>query len=135
MKPVLVNPRAWQILLAGYWLTLFVLSHLPASRVVTSVAGSDKLAHLLAFAVLSALLATTWQLSAGHLSLAQLGWVWVAVIVYAAFDEWTQSFVGRQTSLRDWLADAAGGAIGLAVFISIRRAFRNRPLDENRDGI
>ena len=35
--------------------------------------------------------------------------VWMLIYAaYAAFDEWLQQFVGRTTSLADWLADLVG---------------------------
>jgi VanZ family protein len=36
--------------------------------------------------------------------------------MYAAADELTQLLVGRTASVGDWLADAAGAALGLAFF-------------------
>ena len=127
------NPRAWRILLACYWLTLFVLTHIPMTSVVRRVTTADKVAHVVAFAILAAVLATTWQLSAGRLSLPQLGWAWLVVVVFAAFDEWTQSFVGRQADIVDWIADAAGAAVGLAVFVWFRRSIEARGRGENAD--
>jgi VanZ family protein len=86
----------------------------------------DKVAHVVAFAVLAVMLATTWQMSAGQLSALQLGGAWLAILFYAGFDEWTQSFVGREASVWDWTADAAGAAVGLALFAWFRRSIRRR---------
>lgn len=124
MRPSdLSNPRTWRVLLACYWLTLLVLTHFPPAGLMSPATRHDKIAHLVAFAVLAAMLATTWQLSAGRLTPPQLGWAWLAVIVYAALDEWTQTFVGREASVGDWLADAAGAFVGLATFAWLRARF------------
>lgn len=48
----------------------------------------------------------------------------LAVIVAAGFaglDEWHQSWVGRDPSLADWTADAAGLLLGLGLFLWLRR--------------
>jgi VanZ family protein len=126
----LTNPRLWSVLLACSWLTLFVLTHIPRVPSLGPVTEHDKTAHLVAFAVLAFILATTWQLNAGELSLAQLGWAWVLLMLYAALDEWTQQFVGRQASVADWLADLIGAAAGLSLFFWFRRWIRHRPLEE-----
>jgi VanZ family protein len=124
------NPWTWRILLAGYWLTLFVLTHLPRDVPLAVATKHDKIVHAAAFAALAVLLAMTWQTSAGGLSRAQLGWAWLVIIVYAGLDEWTQGFVGRDVSLWDWLADAAGAAVGLALFVWFRRLSRRRGTDD-----
>jgi len=114
------NPAFWRLALAVFWLTLFALTHLPVEGPFAPITQYDKIAHGVAFAVLAALLATTWQKSAGKLSASQLVWAWLAVASYAALDEWTQSFVGRHTSAWDWTADAIGAALGLALFAWLR---------------
>lgn len=112
----LTNHRLWQLLLAGYWITLFVATHVPQDFPGVPGGQSDKVAHFAAYAVLAALFATTWQLSAGVLTKVHLRWAWILTAAYGGIDEWTQLFVGREASFLDWLADAAGAAAGLAVF-------------------
>ena len=68
----------------------------------------DKVVHFTAFAILATLLATTWQVTAGHLTGRHLAVVWFVLVLYAAFDEWTQTLVGRECSIWDWTADALG---------------------------
>lgn len=115
------RPMVWQIALACYWLTLFVLTHIPINRVLSPVMKHDKTVHFVAYTILAAVLATTWQLSAGRLTVPQLGWAWVVVTLFAALDEWTQSFVGREASIGDWFADAAGAAAALMLFAWFRK--------------
>jgi VanZ family protein len=114
--PHLRSPKLWQILLAGYWLALFVATHLPPSIARVPGHGIDKLIHASVYALLAGLLATTWQCAAGQLTFRHLRWVWIALVLYAAFDELTQIPVGRTASWADWFADGLGALIGLALF-------------------
>jgi VanZ family protein len=118
---ILTNPRFWSILLLCFWLTLFVLTHLPKLGALTPVTFYDKAVHGVAYALLAVVLATTWQLNAGELWVAQLGWAWFALVLYAALDEWTQPFVGREASFGDWIADVVGAAVGVGLFVVVRR--------------
>jgi VanZ family protein len=115
--PPTSTAKLWQLALAGYWLALFAATHVPR-RVVTVPGGKiDDVIHFVAYAILAGLLAITWERSAGQLSAAHLRWAWVALALYAAIDELTQPLVGRTASWADWLADALGAAVGLALFV------------------
>ena len=81
-----------------------------------AVPGGDKLAHFVAYALLALLLAAAWG-SRGPVP----NWpVLVAILAftlgYAAFDELTQPLFGRYCSSADWIADACGAVVGLAVY-------------------
>ena len=115
------NPKLWQIALACYWLALFVATHIPMEMPELHGGKADKLAHVAAFAGLAAIFAITWQLSAGRLTARHLAWAWVALVLYAAFEELTQPLVGRYASVWDWSADAVGAALGLLLFAWIGR--------------
>jgi VanZ family protein len=110
------SPWLWQFALISYWLALFVSTHLPSEVISGAVSSSDKLIHVIAYAGLALLLAIAWYLAAGRLMLRHVFWAWTALVIYGAFDEWTQTPVGREASVNDWLADALGAAIGLAFF-------------------
>ena len=77
-----------------------------------SVWGFDKLSHFGVYLVLGALL--VW---AAARTGVPIGLALAAGLVYAASDEWHQSFVpGRTPDIADWVADALGvGAGGTAV--------------------
>jgi VanZ family protein len=115
LKHHLRNPWLWQIALVCYWLALYTVTHIPMQRPELQGGKTDKLVHLAAFAVLGALLAITWQLSAGRLTTRSFFWVWFTVTLYAAFEELTQPLVGRTCSVWDWLADTLGAALGTAL--------------------
>ena len=81
----------------------------------------DKLIHLGEYGVLGALLARA--LAAGGRTGAR-GFAWALALgaLYGASDELHQALVpGRDASVLDWAADAAGSALGAAAFLSLRR--------------
>jgi VanZ family protein len=123
LRRYLKNPRTWQLALAGFWLALFVSTHLPSNLPILPKSGNDKVVHFTAFAILATLLATTWQLTAGHLTARHLVVVWIVLVVYAALDELTQIPVGRDCSFWDWTADALGAAVALVLFARLRSKF------------
>lgn len=98
--PVLLSVIAMALLAV----VIAVLTLGPAPQ--SGVPGSDKLHHLLAFAVLA------FPLPAARPRLAP--WVLLAIIGYGGLIELIQPYVGRQAEWADLAADAAGGAIGAA---------------------
>jgi VanZ family protein len=119
---------ACQILLVCYWATMLIGTHLPpSSPLLPSEAHNlDKLYHCTAYALLAGMLATTWELSAGRLNTGHLVWAWLAVVVWAAIDELTQTAFNRDCSFWDWTADAIGAAIGLVAFAWLRKMVSSR---------
>ncbi len=77
----------------------------------------DKLAHFTAFAALAASLEITLRRTRHDLPLYRRHLlVFALVIFFGATDEWHQRFVpGRDCDFFDWVADALGGAFGLAL--------------------
>lgn len=98
----------------AYWIALFVATHIPLPPLPASGMGSDKVAHVAAFAGLG-FLCGLWLALGGRLSLARTLLLLAVLTVYGAVDEWLQQFVGRFTDLDDWIADVSGAAIGVAV--------------------
>jgi VanZ family protein len=122
LPQLLRHHRLWQLALAAYWLMLFVGTHIPIERMPMPARTADKWAHVVVFALLSALFAATWELSAGRLNVAHLLRVWFVVALYGAFEEATQPLVNRYASIYDWLADVVGAGIGLVLFVVVRYA-------------
>ena len=83
--------------------------------------GSDKVAHFVAYAILTVLGGLYLMARAVHVRVGHLLLWGVVYALYAAADEWLQSFVGREMSLTDWFADVAGILTGTAIMILIRR--------------
>jgi len=105
------------VLLALYWPTAFVLSHIPMPQVVRDAHMSDKSLHFLAYMVLTLLL---WSVVKPYQKVrwrrAAAWWVFGIVIAYGICDELLQHFVaGRSTDARDLVADATGAAAALGV--------------------
>lgn len=121
--------RWYRRALPAYWIFLFCLLHFPALRVDLPVRLSDKLAHVVAFALLTFLF---WRfVETLHRPLSGR-FVWYAALwlgAYASLDEWLQQFVGRETDLADWLCNLTGVALVLVVLEHRRRrrAARQHP--------
>ena len=77
----------------------------------------DKLAHMAAFGVLAAFLEIAWRRTHPYLPVVRrLLVIIIGVAIFGASDELHQYFVpGRSCDFYDWMADAAGGALGLAL--------------------
>jgi VanZ family protein len=110
------NPHAWQLILACYWVALFIGTHMPIDRIPIVQGSTDKLAHIFAFAGLSGIFAIAWRLTVGRLTLTHAVWIWLVVVVYGVLEELTQPFAGRVASVWDLLADSSGALLGLAAY-------------------
>jgi VanZ family protein len=124
-----------QLALAGYLLVLMVSTHLPRGTpfLPRDTNYLDKICHFVAYAVLAGLIAVTWELTAGALTVRHLIWALSAVAVLAALDEVTQWVVGRDCELADWVADVLGAFAGLFLFAQFRRRIVARKSELKRD--
>ena len=106
-------------LAVAYLIILFVATHVP-----TVGAGgpsfSDKWAHFSAYLLLGVLVLAGWELTIGKLQPRHYFAVWLAGVVYGAFDEWTQIPVGRTCDMSDWGADVVGVTLGIIVYQMLR---------------
>ena len=129
MRRLLFSRIATGLVLAGYWILLFVLTHIPPAHLPGPPDLSDKAAHLLAYGGLGTL--ATWFLAVrGSLNLRN-GLILLAVLVgYGMVDELTQGFIPyRQPDVYDWLFDALGAVIGISLMSLIANVFRvSQPL-------
>jgi len=117
--------------LGMYWITLFVLTHLPPEILNRLLAlffsrgekvlehGGDKRVHLQAYAGL-AFLFTSWLAIRGTDGFKLWKLTIVVLGAYAVFDELSQIPFGRTASVRDCLADGTGVAIGSVCFLAAR---------------
>jgi VanZ family protein len=106
--------RVYFLLLVGWVLVTFVLTSIPAPKIPVPVRHADKVAHLSAYAVMGFLCAR-WRREGGAsqkgAALYSLGFV----ALVGAFDEIHQFWIpGRTMDVADWVADVAGGAVGIA---------------------
>lgn len=124
----LVRQRWRLIVWSGYTLLLATSTHLPPDTVNQfSFKLWDKLEHTLAYAGLGVL--TGWAATSARRQpfiRALLQWT-VAIAVFAALDELTQPWVGRDCDLRDWCADVLGALVGLSTGCLLARRTRIMP--------
>lgn len=111
-------------LLAAYWLSMFLGTHI--HRVPQGLAGyGDKTLHLCAYGGLAVLL-LAWRISRGPVAFRTVAVFWLLIAGYGAFDELTQLLVGRQCEFADWIADLSGAALGLVVTWPLASRFFGR---------
>lgn len=112
--------RWYQRALPAYWIFLYGVTHFPKLSLRGPIEHPDLYSHFLAFALLAFL---AWRFME---TLRPIGrrFVWIVgtiLFAYAAFDEWSQQFVGRSPTLFDLLADMGGVATALAALEFARR--------------
>lgn len=95
---------------------MFVGTHTPSSVSFYNFSYFDKVIHIGAYMLLTISALVSWELSIGELRPQHYFTVWLCGTIYGAFDEITQTAVGRHCDGLDWLADIAGIVIGLTVF-------------------
>ena len=122
---------AWCVT-AAYWVIIFVLTHLPPSN-LPRVRVSDKTAHFVSYALLSAGLFVSLSLTGLRASRAAIVVLLIAM-GYGAIDEWSQRFVRRSAELDDWLADIGGALVAVGVMwlgrVIVSRFHRNDSLPD-----
>ncbi len=124
MNRLLANRSLWRAGFVLYALLLFILTHWPRLNPPGAEAGSDKLAHFLAFFLWTALaiaagLFGRWN-SRRNILLATL-----LAIAYGILDETSQIIPAfeRQFSFLDMAANAAGTALASALAMMVIRPF------------
>jgi VanZ family protein len=115
MRATIHGLRVAVIALVGYWVLLFIATHIPPNALLKRVHESDKLLHCGAFACFAFLLA--WAIPTNPTRMIQN--VLVAALVgtiYAGLDELLQIPVGRSADIKDFVADSLGILIGLSIY-------------------
>ena len=125
MRATLGGFRIALIALVGFWVLLFVSTHLPPHAIPVSIGGNDKIIHAFAFACLAILIA--WALPTNPRRLSQnVYWALGIGIVYGALDELLQIPVGRTADWQDFYADCLGVFGGIAIYVLVRKIIRVR---------
>ena len=124
MRPMVVRARMtliFRILFVGAFLGVTVLSVLPAPQM--DGLESDKLGHLIAYAVLTLLLVLSLSVDR---RVPPRFWVAVmALLLYGGLIEVLQHYIGREFDLADMAANAIGVIVGAGVGILARGAGRS----------
>jgi len=114
--------KTFLTLLVFYWPAIFILTHMPLEHVskwVLQVHISDKTLHYLAYLLLSFLLWVSIRpLSKVNWRRYDVWWLLLVIVWYGAFDEWLQSYVGRNCDVMDFFANLAGALTSL-ILLSI----------------
>lgn len=118
MRPVtkisVFGVRLAFVVLALYWLAIFVGTHLPSS-VNIGAHTNDKVKHFSAFFMLGGLLCYVTNSPNWFRRFAAIG---VAGMAYAAIDEWTQRFIpNRVPDIADFAADSMGLWSAIAIYV------------------
>src|SRR4051812_27643778 len=121
------------VLLAAYWVGLFVMTHVPNLQ-LPDITLIDKICHSIAYATLAFAIGSVLTIWRGYQVRLPI-WIWTLAVSYGAIDEYTQQFVqNRSCDLLDLLADALGAGFGLAVLygcvLFARRLCMERQLAE-----
>ena len=128
MKPPMTYLRRilWAVTLV-YWISLFVATHLPPSRLPRAGVG-DKFQHFAAYGLLTFMVGlTVWVAFPDRRWVSRLPLLLlVPVAAYAAFDELTQPLAGRIADINDWFADCGGALAAALVLYVLQRALGTR---------
>ena len=114
------------VLLAVYWIAIFILTHIPIPEVVYKADVSDKTLHFVAYLIFTFML---WVAVSPNKNIdwrkLTIWWVIFVLIAYGAIDEWLQQYVGRSTDLTDFYANMKGVAAGLILlsFLEFKSCF------------
>lgn len=110
------NHRVAIIVTLGLALLIGYLTLTPNLKI--SVAGSDKIHHLIGFAALT--------FPGAFLYRHALYWLLPSVIAFGGAIEIIQPYVNRQGEWRDFWADVIGATIGMGIGLIFRYIFRDR---------
>jgi VanZ family protein len=109
----------WLGLAVGGLVVVLVLTHIPQQKMPVELnwLSVDKLIHAVAYGGLTFLFLLAFGLPCRLRILVPIA---VCMLVIGALDEWTQSFVGRSTSIADWMANAIGIIVVIAALPRLR---------------
>ena len=112
-------PRHLDLSLTLLMTTVLTVAMLwPITQPPPAPEGSDKVVHLIAFAVLALPLAHT-----GRFGLSP---VFIAASAYGGIIEALQPFFGRSADMQDWIADIAGVTLGIMLALLYHRLRKHR---------
>jgi len=101
-----------KIILFGYWILCFTITHLPPSNVPSvQIPHFDKLIHMLIFLGLATLFSRAYPKIA-----KRVGVVIGILMLYALVDEVTQPGFGREADILDGVADFVGAGVGMMIY-------------------
>lgn len=122
LRKLLMVISPW-LILGGYWLFMFILTHLPATHIPdVHVMGKDRTLHYLAYLVLGLIFWLCYYRNVRPSFRQKRTWLMIFTLVaYGVFDELTQKYVGRTTDIMDLLFDTLGIITAIFMLFFIRR--------------
>lgn len=109
------------VVLATYWVMIFVGTHLPSILDAPPSLINDKIKHFTAFFLLGGLLC---YVTNSDRCVQRFGTIGLLGMVYAAVDELTQHLVpGRHPDKFDFLADTAGLWTAIGIYAAARYCY------------
>ncbi len=108
--------KLFTIILIFYWLGILIATHISVPNWTRQMGMSDKTMHFAAYMILTLLLwlGTSFEIKADWKRLRP--WLLsVIVLIYGAADELSQHFMNRSTDIKDFAANLAGMAAGMAI--------------------
>lgn len=120
----------WLLIAVLFTAIVVLLTHVPQQVLPDQlqVGGLDKLAHIVAYGVITFLFILSVRTSPTMLSTLLL---FFTISSVATLDELTQPFVNRTASVNDWLADIVGVIIALYTFVFCSRLKRQAPANDD----
>jgi VanZ family protein len=125
VSPLTLRRRAYLWLPAVvYMMAIFYLSSQPDPLPALTTSVWDKALHTIEYAGLGVLFCRA--LTGEGLSLRPAAALAIVLVSgYGASDEWHQLYVPlRNSSVRDWMADTLGSAVGAACYVSALAVWR-----------
>ena len=118
--PRLLRPAHLRWAWLGCWAVAFVLTHIPITpRPTGRVPHLDKVVHAAMYFVICYLGGLTLRALGKATRPALIAWVLV-YLAYAALDELTQPWTGRDADVLDWVFDAVGVVLAtMALWVGI----------------
>ena len=120
-----------------YWPGIFVLTHIRISVpgwVRPSIVVNDKSVHYLVYLVLVLLWLMVIKPRPASKFRKHIIWITFAIFAaYAGFDEWSQGFVGRQSSLYDFIADVGGIVTALILLYIFNPDFPSKSVQKSKN--
>ncbi len=112
-----------------YWITLFIMTTIPADNVPRLFENQDKYEHFIAYCGLAILLSLALYFQKRSILISSKAFLFALLLIlaYGAVDELHQIFIpGRYCDFYDWLADSLGGILGIGiVFLFVRKISKN----------
>jgi len=116
--------RPWILLaLVGYWLALFIATHIPEPESLMPQKVSDKWLHFGAYFGLAVLLSGFYSIRTNTSFKSRAIIPGAILLAYGIADELLQIPVNRTCDVLDWLADSAGVIAGVGLVQFIRSTF------------